>query len=270
MAGSTIIPPTPQPAKKGGETNHYEISRNHRTRRRGIQPRRLRLEASTSVVDLVVARLLEVSFGLRGVSAFQARPPLVGGLAFLRWFATGLALTNSLPRKRNRHGKCAALEMPIRTSLSTSIGCAGARNPTLFPVQRSRLWSAPVTPRAMVSLPGPEHSARGCASFVCRCASRRRVISSAPRVGSIARKSTKPSALPPFASTTLQRVAEKLRASEEPTFTNCDRGSARRKETPKPSVTASRWHRRSRPGSGPCESFPAPTLPPLAPAEGSP
>ena len=72
-----------QPAKKGGETNYHEISRNHRTRRNGAEPRRLRLEASSGTVAFIrIDRLFQVSPRLRGVSVFKARPSLAGGLAF--------------------------------------------------------------------------------------------------------------------------------------------------------------------------------------------
>ena len=110
------------------------------------------------------------------------------------------ALTKALPRSKNRQGRCAAFEMPIRASVSTSTGDGAGVKQIFFPEQKSRPWSRPSMANACASFPGPLHSARGFSTGFVRPALRRCLIRLRPLVGSTARISTKPSSAPPLTS----------------------------------------------------------------------
>src|SRR5437773_9948241 len=113
----------------------------------------------------------------------------------LRTYCFTARLRNGLPRKVNRHGKCAERLIPMRLSATTSkVACAFDTKQWRGSAHKSISWCRSVMPSACVSFPGPEQS-------WWRSSTRRRFfISSTPRRGSSARIKTKPFASP-FTST---------------------------------------------------------------------
>src|SRR5215208_2326444 len=68
-------------------------------------------------------------------------------------------LTKGLPRRVNRHGRCAERLMPMRLSATTSnVALEWETKQWRGSEHRSISWSRPVIANACVSLPGPEHS----------------------------------------------------------------------------------------------------------------
>ena len=163
-AGANPHHPRPkQPAKKGGETNYHEISRNHRTRRNGAEPRRMRLEAGTGNVAFIrIDRLFQVSPRLRGVSVFKARPSPRGRSGLLlsgsrtRCHAAESATENARPsrcrcayrRPRRRmktralfRAKIASVIAPVHAKRDGEPAGAGAKRFQIFDF-RFQIWAA--------------------------------------------------------------------------------------------------------------------------------